>query len=514
MKLLRFWPLIACLLLASLVLVPSALGAASQDSFAPATYSISDWLNWARTAWQYYQPGVGVNSASGLHRATLSWHCFTDWDVGTYIFSVIFARKLNLITDGSGNGDWQFLDRINKILNFLTTRQLSGTPPSGTPYWAYDWGTGEPCSDASLRLTDSGDQGRLLGALHALAVFRPTYSSQVASIFARSRSAFDILFTQLGRDYYSYFMAEGYAAFGYDESAVFNGLNSYSGPYYTVNGQQLPVLNTLAEPFNLGILEGPMIGYAPSSAFLDFANRDYVAQMRRWSATGNLTAWSEGVYLPGINYIDEWVLETFTSLPETWVMRDEAGVVYLQPQYEPFAYTKVAFSFLAAFGENAYTRALVNAVMPIAGSNGFGEAVFENGTSAMSRWSSDTGGFYTDKTNEQVLAAAAYAISNTTISRTSSLLVSSTSTYTSFSGSTTEGPVGSTMSTSTSNIISPPPTLAPIPSFPCESIMVGIILGLSILVMWRSRRTRQAGLRCDPKYFNPYDSPLALKNPY
>jgi hypothetical protein len=369
----------------------------------------------------------------------------------------MFARKLNLISDGSGRGDWQFADRINRLLAFLQRRPLSGL----MPYWGYDWSTGAPCSDTGSKLTDSADQGRLLGALHALAAFRPSYSSTVASIFARSHSAYDASSTQLGKDYYSYFIAEGYEAFGYNESVVFNSMNSYeSGPFYSVYGQQLPVLDTLAEPFNLEILEGAMIGYAPSPAFLDFANRDYLAQMGRWSATGHLTAWSEGVYVPGIDYIDEWVLETFTSPPETWVLRDERGTVYTQPQYSPFAYTKVAFSFLAIYGENAYTDALVNAISPLASSNGFGEATFENGTSVVSLWGSHTGGFYADKTNEQVLAAAAYAISNA---------------------------IESTMSTPTSPSISTPRTSTPIPGFPWESIMVGIIVSLSVLVMRRGR---------------------------
>jgi Protein of unknown function (DUF3131) len=431
-----------------------------------------------------------VNQASGLHRATLSWHCFTDWDIGTYILSMIFARKLNLISHGLGHGDWQFTDRINRLLTFLQDRSLSGQ----TPYWAYDWATGTPCSDASSALTDAADQGRLLGALHALIAFRSTYASQVASIFERSHSEYDTLSTELGPDYYSYFMADGFAAFGYNESAVFNAINSYGGPYYTVYGQQLPVLNTLAEPFNLVILEGPMIGYAPSSTFLDFANRDYLAQMGRWSATGNLTAWSEGVYLPGIDYIDEWVLYPSKAL-ETWTLMDAGGRVYSQPPYQPFAYTKVAFSFLAIYGENPYTDALVNAVTPLANpTEGFGEATFENGVSAISPWGSKTGGFYADKTNEQVLAAAAYATSHTTTSTgtltTSHTSISSSiSTYSTSSGSITEGNAGSIMSTSTSNSISTPTMSTPIPGFSWTSIIMGIMLGLSILAARRSRNS-------------------------
>jgi len=484
-------PVIVSLLLVSLVLLSSTSRASEQGPAALTTYSSSDWLNWARTAWQYYEPGVGVNRASGLHRATLYWDCFTDWDLGTYLFSILFARKLNLIADGSRSGDWQFNDRIKKLLTFLQNRPMFGP----MPYWAYDWATGAPCSNGRLTLSVKEDQGRLLGALHALVVFRPSYSSQVASILARSRSAYDALSTQLGTDYYSYLIAEGYATFGYNESAIFDAMNSYeSGPSYSVYGQQLPQLSTLAEPFDLAILEGPMIGYAPSSAFLDFAHRDYLAQMGRWSGTGKLTAWSEGVYLPGINYVHEWVLETFTNPPETWIVRDEFGKVYFQPQYPPFVYAKVAFSFLAIYGANAYTEALVGSVLSLAGSDGFGEAVWENGTSAFNAFNSqgDGGGFYSDKTNEQVLAAAEYAISH--VSPLTSSLPMSSAGINSSSLSTTEQSVGNSLSISLSSQNS-----TDIPGLLWGSVITGVMVGIWAMVMIRHKSPRARDWEDDSK---------------
>ena len=93
-------------------------------------------------------------------------------------------------------------------------------------------------------------------------------------------------------------------------------------------------------------------------------------------------------------------------------------------------------------------------------------------------------GFYSDKTNEQVLAAAAYAISNATTSKTtSSPVLSSTRTYTASSGSTIEGRVGSTLSISTSIPIS-----TPITGFSWESIIVGTMLSLSVMVLRRGRK--------------------------
>jgi hypothetical protein len=524
-----------------LLLVPPVFGLASQGSGVFETYSASDWLNWAHTAWEYYQPGVNVNPTTGLHRATASWPCFTDWDIGSYIYAIIFARRLNLISDGTGSGDWQFADRINKILAFLQNRPLSGS----RAYMAYDWSTGTACSDTGSALSDTADQGRMLAALHALIVFSPSYSSQVASIYARSQPAYVVLSTQLGTDYYDYLIAEGYAAFGYDETRVFNAIDNYNGPYITLYGQQLPQMKTTAEPLNHVILEAEYAVHPPSPTFLDFARRVSLAQSQRFSSTGLLTAWTEGSYR-NPDYVYEWIIVN-TGSWQTWILADAtASTIY---NAQPIAYTKVAFSYLAFYGENSYTLALVNAVKSLTNpTNGFGEGTFEDGKSAITLWGSDTGSFYTDKTNYFVLAAAVYAISriattstttstmgSATISTTSSTTStssqastsSSTSTYTSSSSSTTpssssvssstsistsEGTLGSTMSTSTSSSISTPITLAPIPGFSWESIIIGIMLGLSVLAMMRrSRKTRPRELCADSKYLNPHDPPLALK---
>jgi hypothetical protein len=385
------------LILSSQTTILYALNLNPQSSGLQSVYAPTDWANWAKTAWNYFQPGVGVNSNTGLDQSTLANPCATDWSEASYIYSVIFARKLNLIGD---TGTWQFNDRISKVLNFLSTRTLSSD--GYTPYWAYDWDT-TVCPGINGQPTNPTDSGRLLGALNALRLFSPGYASQINSIYLRSKPAYDH-FSTYGflADYYGYLVAQGYAAWGYDESKIFNGVNSYSGSYLTVYGQSLPELNTLSEPFNLEILEG-----TPSTAFLDFANRNYLAQKGRWTATGSLTAWSEGVYLPGVYYVYEWVLTTIDGSPQTWVLNLDRKGSQLASTYPPFAYAKVAFSYLAIYGENPYTLALVGAVKNLASSNGFGEAVFENGTSLLpGDFSSVPNQFYDDETNEQVLAAA------------------------------------------------------------------------------------------------------------
>ena len=401
---------LVCLSLVAILVVPSAYGLASQDSLKPETYTTSDWKNWATTAWAYYAPGVGVNPTTGLHQANLAWPCFTGWDVAAYIFSIIYARKLGLITD---NGGWQFNDRIQKVLTFLENRPL--LPGTTTPFWAYRSDAINPyqsCPGFDSNPTDAADSGLLLGALDALRTFDSAYSTQVNTIFTLSKLTYAQFASVCnGPSYYGYLYCEGYRAFGYN-APVFSDVDNYAGGYVPVYGQSLPEIKTLSEPLVLEILTEH-----PSATFLDFANRAYLAQMGRWNGgSGPLTAWSEGAYAPSPNYIYEWILvkNQTTGTWQTWILADAgASTIY---NVQPIAYTKVAFSYLAIYGENSYTLALVNAAKQLASSQGFGEGTFENGASAIGLWGSNTGGFYSDKTNEIILAAAAHVVSSTSTS--------------------------------------------------------------------------------------------------
>jgi hypothetical protein len=369
----------------------------ADSAVRPEVFSGVDWYGWATSAWGYYQPGVGVHSTTGLHRSVLtSYTCVTDWDIGSHIYSVIYARKLNLITD---SGSWQFDDRIGKLLNFLQNRPLGSNK---MPYRVYSW-DGQACSSS---LTNAADAGRLLAALYALKKFKPTYTSTVDAIFNRSKTAFDTLSKQLGVDYYAYLAAEGFAGFGYGVSATFNAIDTYSGSYVTVYGQSLPSMQTLAEPIIHTILEGGLSVHPPGTKFLDFASRVFAAQSGRYSNTGLLTAFTEGTYPATPGYLYEWIIYPGKT-SQQWVLgNSDLSKIY---NYSPLAYTKVALAYLAIYGETPFTLALVNAAKNLATSNGFGEAVQQNGSSGGSLWGSDPGAFYTDKTNQLVLAAAALA---------------------------------------------------------------------------------------------------------
>jgi hypothetical protein len=382
-------------------------------------------MSWAATAWSYFAPGVGVNPNTGLHFATIQYHCFTDWDVASYIMSIIYAYKLGLIT---ASGTWQFNDRITRIMTFLMNRPLMS---SDSPYDFYSSDAINPyevCPGYQNTPTGPADTGRLLSALWILESVTSAYDSDVTAIMARAVSTYDEFASTCcnGADYYQYLVGEGYQAFGYqgcNPCGVFSAVDSYAGSYTNVDGQNLPDINSLAEPLNLEILLGAYTVQPPSSTFLDFANRVYSVQYYNWTQTGDLTAWTEGVYPPPIYsgaYIYEWVLlHNLVGTQYYWQPWKLTGPGYSAqgssggpPTNSPvLAFTKTAFSYLAIYGSNAYTDALVNAVSKLASSTGFGEATYQNGQSAESLWNPTTG-FYSDKTQEQVLEAAFYAITH------------------------------------------------------------------------------------------------------
>ena len=67
-------------------------------------------------AWAYFQPGIGVDSKTGLPYAGASdFKGFTDWDLGVYIQSVIDAQKIGLI---GTDGDWGSNQRLEKAMHF------------------------------------------------------------------------------------------------------------------------------------------------------------------------------------------------------------------------------------------------------------------------------------------------------------------------------------------------------------------------------------------------------------
>ena len=112
-----------------------------------------DWLSYAKIAWKYYSPGIGVNPDTGIHRANLAYSAITDWDTGGHIIAVMDAHSLGLIPY---DGEWGFKYRIERILQYLLTRQLGiNDNIQNWPYCAYYW-DGRPF-DSGRGYTGSSD---------------------------------------------------------------------------------------------------------------------------------------------------------------------------------------------------------------------------------------------------------------------------------------------------------------------------------------------------------------------
>ena len=103
----------------------------------------------ASYAWDYFQPGIGVDSNTGLPYASgTSFTGFTDWDLGCYIQALIDAQKLNLI---GPNDLWGFNERVNMVLTFLENRTLN--PNTDYPYQFYDATNGKSLTICHKRTT-------------------------------------------------------------------------------------------------------------------------------------------------------------------------------------------------------------------------------------------------------------------------------------------------------------------------------------------------------------------------
>ena len=89
------------------------------------TLNSTVWLQVAANAWAYFQPGVGVDTYTGLPYAEgADFVGFTDWDLGVYIQAIIDANNTGLIGNA---GDWGSNARINTVLTFLKPAILTIT---------------------------------------------------------------------------------------------------------------------------------------------------------------------------------------------------------------------------------------------------------------------------------------------------------------------------------------------------------------------------------------------------
>jgi hypothetical protein len=361
------------------------------------------WRQVAAAAWQYFQPGIGVDENTSLPNSGSGSPYFTDWDLGVYIQAVMDANATGLI---GYNGTWGSSARLEKIVYWLETRELNAT--THYPYWFYQSSDGmdyHQMSDLSTSPVDSIDTGRLFVALNNLRIFnsslaprinnitlygqnynRSNYAALAPSIYADSLSSTSI---------YAYYIYSGFASFWPDQlSTVPNRIlgNILSSGNITTNNVTLPISTILGDP-----LLGSVFDLNNNNSQLMYImHQVYLAHEAYYNATGVYRAFSEGASL---DY--HWTYEWVVLGNQTWVILDENNQPF---SISPIIYTKVAMSFLALYNTSyAYNMNVhLEKALPTP-SNGFSEGVTED-----NRQLAGTG----SNTNGLILGAAKYAIQN------------------------------------------------------------------------------------------------------
>jgi len=301
------------------------------------------WRGVAANAWAYFQPGIGVDSKTGLPYAGASdFKGFTDWDLGVYIQSVIDAKKIGLI---SANGDWGSNERLEKVVHFLETRPLNES--TNFPFWFYDATNGQDyhqLSDKATSPVDGADTGRLLLALNNLKVFQPSLTSRINYVVFNRTDYTSLLsgVTSSDTSIYAYYIYSGYAAFwpsqlGNVPSEILS--NIASKPKVTTYGISLPNIPLTCEPLLCSIFELN----STDSRLADLMEQVYFAHEAYYNATGQYVAFSEGNSMTS-QFIYEWIVAPNGS---TWKITNNAKTTYYN--INPIIYDKVALGFLALY---------------------------------------------------------------------------------------------------------------------------------------------------------------------
>jgi hypothetical protein len=322
------------------------------DIKSAQTVNSTMWLKVATNAWAYFQPGVGVDPKTGLPNSGYGSPCFTDWDLGVYIQSVLDAQKLNLTQP---DGAWGSSARIEKVIEFLETRPLNET--THYPFRFYQSTDGQDWhkdSDLSTEPIDVADAGRLFVSLNNLRVFNGSLISRINNIVLygqySNRSNYAIIVPSIKADgltstsIYAYYVYSGFASFwpnilGDTPSTIMN--NIFSANNITVNNISLPAAAITGDPLLCSVFELNN----NDSKLMTLTNQVYLAHQAYHNATGQYRAFSEGPSLAMI-WQYEWVV-----LPDnrSWIILNGTGQVL---NLTPLIYSKVAFSFLAIYNSS------------------------------------------------------------------------------------------------------------------------------------------------------------------
>jgi hypothetical protein len=362
---------------------------------SPFSSQIGDrkyWLAVAGNAWEYFQPGKGVNLATGLHCAGLGWPYFTDWDLGLYIQTIIDAERLGIL---SRSGVWGAEARLEKLMAFLENRELN---VDRLPFLWYDARTGQRHGEDP---PNAADAGKLLVALRNLKLFRSDLAERVDYV-VYERTNYEPLRKEIdalagSKNIYDYYVASGFAGFWPERfssvaEAILN--NIVSAPTVETYGVKLPVSKMLCEPLLHSVFE-----LEPDARLLELARQLYLAHEARYNVTGKYVAFSEGnTDLDNVSYAYEWVVMLDGR---TWVIQNPA---YSDAQITPIIYFKAAVGFLAIYNTEFARNMIeyIEACLPQS-TSGYIDGVDENGRLVTT---------VIDKTNGLIISAARYAVEN------------------------------------------------------------------------------------------------------
>jgi len=312
----------------------------------------SIWLEIANNAWKYFQPGVGIDSTTGLPASSYGYNEFTDWDLSIYIQTVIDAEKLGLITK---EGIWGSKDRIDKVITFLETRPLNRI--TKTPYWFYS-STGQGVQEKDS--IDIADTGALFVALNNIKKYDNTFAKRIDNIVYNNinnkhdRTDYASIIPSLkiesltSTSLYSYYVLYGFSSFFPNELAgapnrILENIRS-AGNVTDIHGSVLPKGKITCEPLLYSIFY--LDNNAKIKAMMD---QVYSAHYARFEATKKYIAFSEGN--TGRMYIYEWVV-----LPngDTWKITEVGYDSYLENR-DGVVFSKVAFGFLSIYN-STYAR--------------------------------------------------------------------------------------------------------------------------------------------------------------
>jgi hypothetical protein len=365
-----------------------------------ATLNSSVWRQVATYSWSYFQPGVGVDSRTGLPASGDTVSYFTDWDLGVYLQAVMDAQKIGLI---GNDGTWGSSARIDKVMTFLENRQLNS---DHYPYWFYynDGTVNHQLSDRATELCYTADTGRLFVALNNIKAYNSSFSGRIDNLVYNTygnRSNYASLVpnlkteSQTSTSIYAYYIISGFASFWPNQlkdapARILNNIMT-SPPVKTPENITLPNSRLTEDPLLCAIFELPN-----TTQLTTLSKQAYMAHEAFYNATSIYRAFGEGN-----TFTDAWAYEWIVYDGKTWEVKDASGA---ELDINPIVYTKVAFSFLALYN-TTYAR---NMVMFIEDrmenpSNGYSNGVSEVGTVL---------GATGLHTNGLILSAARYAIVN------------------------------------------------------------------------------------------------------